>query len=87
MLSRLFIAALRSPAGKGQTFWLLFVMSNCDLVAFPCGIEGQVWYLIVLIHDLCSLSYFYMYLYVRQVVSLSMMYLLYFSMYLVQIYI
>ena len=26
MLSRLFIAALWSPAGKGLTFWLLFVM-------------------------------------------------------------
>ena len=27
-------------------------------VAFPCGILGQVWYLIVLIPDLCPLSYF-----------------------------
>ena len=26
MLSRLFIAALCSPAGKGLTFWLLLVM-------------------------------------------------------------
>ena len=26
MLSRLFIAALRSPEGKGLTSWLLFVM-------------------------------------------------------------
>ena len=26
MLSRLFIAALWSPKGKGLTFWLLFVM-------------------------------------------------------------
>ena len=32
MLSRLFIAALWSPAGKGLTSWLLFVMSNCDYV-------------------------------------------------------
>ena len=29
MLSRLFIAALWSPAGKGQTSWLLFMMFNC----------------------------------------------------------
>ena len=29
MLSRLFIAALWSPAGKGLTSWLLFVMFNC----------------------------------------------------------
>ena len=36
----------------------LFVMSNCDFVTFPCGILGEVWYLIVLIPDLCRLSYF-----------------------------
>ena len=27
-------------------------------VTFPCGILGQVWYLIVSIPDLCHLSYF-----------------------------
>ena len=37
---------------------VLFVMYNCDFVTFPCGILGQVWYLIVLIPDLCRLSYF-----------------------------
>ena len=58
MLSRLFIAAFWSPAGKVLTSWLLFVMLNCDFVTFPCGILGQVWYLIVLIPDLCGLSYF-----------------------------
>ena len=57
MLSRLFIAALWSPAGKGQTSWLLFVMFKCVLVTFSCGILGQVWYLIVSIPDLCRLSY------------------------------
>ena len=41
MLSRLFIAALRSPAGKGLTSWLLFVMFNCDFVTFPCDNLGQ----------------------------------------------
>ena len=56
MLSRLFIAAMWSPAGKGLTSWLLFVMSNCDF--FPCGILGQVWYVNVLIPDLCHLSNF-----------------------------
>ena len=30
----------------------------CFFVTFPCGILGQVWYLIVLIPDLCLLSYF-----------------------------
>ena len=27
-------------------------------VTFPCGVLGQVWYLIVLFPDLCRLSYF-----------------------------
>ena len=58
MLSRLFNAASWPPAGKGLTSLLLFVMCNCDFVTFPCGILGQVWYLIVLIPDLYRLSYF-----------------------------
>ena len=49
MLSCLFIAALWSPAGKG----CLNVFCH-----FPCGILGQLWYLIVSIPDLCRLSYF-----------------------------
>ena len=40
--SRLFIAALLSPAGKWLTSWLSFVMLNCDFVTIPCGILGQV---------------------------------------------
>ena len=32
--------------------------SSCVFVTFPCGILGQEWYLIVLIPDLCHLSYF-----------------------------
>ena len=31
----LFVDALWSPAGKGLTPWLSFVMSNCDIVTFP----------------------------------------------------
>ena len=54
----LFICALWSPAGKGLTSWLSFVVSNCEFVAFPCGILGQVWYLIVSIPDLCTLTFF-----------------------------
>ena len=49
---------LGSPAGKGLTSWLLFVMSNFDFVNFSCGILGEVWHLIVSIPDLCSLSSF-----------------------------
>ena len=56
LLSRLFIAALWSPAGKGLTSGLLFVMSNCDFVTFPGGIMGQLWCFIVLIPDLSSTS-------------------------------
>ena len=33
--ARLFIDALLPPAGKGLTSWLVFVMSNCDVVTFP----------------------------------------------------
>ena len=58
MLSRLLISAVWSPAGKGLTSWLFFVMFNCVFVTFPCGILGQVWYSIVSIPDLCRLSYF-----------------------------
>ena len=58
-LSRMFIAALWSPAGKGLTILLLFVMFNCVFVTFPCGILYQVLYLIVSIPDFCRLSYFY----------------------------
>ena len=32
---RLFICALWSPAGKGLSSWLLFVVSNCEFVTFP----------------------------------------------------
>ena len=59
MLSRLFIAALWSPARKGLTSWPLMVMFIVILVNFPCNILGQVWYLIVSFPDLCRLSYFY----------------------------
>ena len=42
---RLFIDALWSPAGKGLTSWLSFVMSSCEVVTFPlvswvrCGLD------------------------------------------------
>ena len=31
----LFVDALWSPAGKGLTIWLSFVMCICDVVTFP----------------------------------------------------
>ena len=54
----LFICALWSPAGKGLTSWLSFVVFNCEFVTFPlvstvrCGTL-----LIVSIPDLCTLTY------------------------------
>ena len=57
MLLRLFIAAIWSPAVKGLTSGLLFVMFNCVFVTFLCGILDQVWYLIVSFPDLCRHSY------------------------------
>ena len=56
--ARLFIDAIWSPAGKGLTSRLSFVMSNCVFVTFQCGIMSQVWDLIISIPDLCTLSYF-----------------------------
>ena len=55
----LFIAPLWAPAGKGLTSWLSFVMLFF-FVTFPCGILGQVWYLIVSIPDPFHLSYLVM---------------------------
>ena len=34
---------LWSPAGKGLTSYLSFVMFNCESCHFPIGILGQVW--------------------------------------------
>ena len=35
LCARLFICTLWSPAGKGLTSWLSFVVYNCDFVTFP----------------------------------------------------
>ena len=48
LCARLFICALWSAAGKGLTLWLSFVVYDCEFV----------WYLIVSIPDLCTLTYF-----------------------------
>ena len=36
----------------------LSVMVSCVFVTFPCGVLGQVWYLIVSVPDLYLLTYF-----------------------------
>ena len=60
--SVLFIAALWSPAVKAD---LLALVGDvyCIFVTFPCGIMGQLWYLIVLFPDLCRFSYLELYLF------------------------
>ena len=50
--------ALWSPAGKGLTSWLSFVVSSVSL-SLSHWYPGQVWYLIVSIPDLCTITYFY----------------------------
>ena len=35
LCARLFNCALWSPAGKGLTSWLSFVVSNCEFVTLP----------------------------------------------------
>ena len=55
--ARLFICASWSPAGKGLTSWLSFVVSSVSL-SLSIGILGQLWYLIVSIPDLCNLTYY-----------------------------
>ena len=53
LFARLFNCALWSPAGKGLTSWLSFVVSNCEFVTFPlvswvgCGTRFP-----------CTLTYF-----------------------------
>ena len=37
----LFICALWSPAGKGLTSWLSFIVSSCECVTFP--LVSRVW--------------------------------------------
>ena len=52
------IDVLWSPAGKGLTSWLSFVLSNCEVVTFQFGILGQVRCLFVSIPDLFPISKF-----------------------------
>ena len=43
---------------RGDPLALLYVMFSCVFVTFPYGVLGQVWFLIVSIHDLCLPPYF-----------------------------
>ena len=43
----------------GKADLLTFICGVCCEFYFPIGILGQVWYLIVSIPDLCTLTYLY----------------------------
>ena len=43
---------------RANLLTLLYVMFSCVFVPFPCGVLGQVRYLIDLILDICLLSNF-----------------------------
>ena len=58
MLSCLFNAAVWSPAGKGLTLGFLVCDVLLCFVTFSCGVMDQVWFLFVLIPDLCLPTYF-----------------------------
>ena len=49
---------LWSPAGKRADLWALVCGVLLWVCFFPIGILGQVWYLIVSIPDLCTLTNF-----------------------------
>ena len=42
---------------RADVLALLYVIFYCVFVTFPCHVLGQVWYLIVLIPDLCLFTY------------------------------
>ena len=59
LLSFLYLAAMRSPAGKELTSWLSCVL--CNLVFLSLSrmvLPSQVWYVIASIRDLCLPPYF-----------------------------
>ena len=56
LCARLFTCALWSPAGKGLTSWLSFVVSTCEFVTFLLVSWVRCGTLIVLIPDLCTLT-------------------------------
>ena len=62
LFSCLFIVALWSPAGKICPMALLCVMFYCVFVTFPCCVLDQVCCLIVLIPDICLLSFIQIFL-------------------------
>ena len=57
LCAHLFICALWSPAGKGLTSWLSFLVSKCDFVTFPLLSLVRCGTYFVSTPDLCTLTY------------------------------
>ena len=51
--------------GKADRLDRLYVKFSCVFVTFPCGVLGQVWYLIVSIPDFSLLTYFVHYIFLK----------------------
>ena len=70
LCARLFMYALWSPAGKGLTSLLSFVVSNCEFVTLPL-VSLVRCYLIVSIPDLCTLTSFtsFISLFIKKIVG------------------
>ena len=72
LCARLFISALWSPAGKGLTSWLPFLVSNCEFVTFPlvswvrCG---TLLYRLMIFAPLLTLTVFYQGVFVFYIIS------------------
>ena len=54
LLSRLFISCIVVTCWERADLLALVGDVDCIFVTFPCGIQGQVWYLIVSFPDLSS---------------------------------
>ena len=50
---------------KADLLVRLYVKFSCVLVSLPCGVMGQVWYLILSILDLCLFTYFVHYTFLK----------------------
>ena len=73
LCARLFICALWSPAGKGLTSWLSFVVSAVSL-SLSHWYPGSGVVLDVSIPDLCTLTYFVIIIYTRMQMATTQAY-------------
>ena len=62
MLSSLFIATHVVTCRERDDLLVLVGDVYCIFVTFPCGVLGQMWYLIIPFSDLGHLSYFVLFL-------------------------